>query len=189
MDIILCIPSPILMIGALVGMTALGRRARAFAQKSQAALLLMILVYGLISFGISFAFSSRVAADAYLPLFGGLVNPRKDAPTPVITEETLNRAEAVTNELWRRAMVPPDLRQPCYADEQAVCDLADDLTPEVQGGDWGWDSYLRLVGKGLLSTVLTVVLVWMGARREAYEAEIDASDKAIVKGDWRNRSG
>jgi hypothetical protein len=186
MDIVICIPSPTLMIGALVGLSALGWQARALKQRSRTALVVIMLVYGLISFAISFALSSRLAADAYLPLFDSLVNPRDGTLPQAVTEEALEQAANVTRELWRRVLVPPPLREPCYTEEEAVCAAADDVAPAVLGGNWGWESYMQLIGRGLISAALTLTLIWGGTRARADEPEMDDLEDAETESHRRD---
>jgi hypothetical protein len=171
MDVVFCIPSPSLMIGALVGMSALAQQSRVAPQRRQSSPIFATLFYGVVSFALSFVLSSRLAVSAYPAVFGNLLNPDEAPSSPVLSEAALDQADVIIDELWFRAMVPPPLRQSCYHAQDTVCDLADEAVPAVQGGDWGWSSYARLLGKGTISAVLTISLVWFGASRRIYEPD------------------
>jgi len=171
MDFIICIPSTPLMIGALVAMPALSAQARAEpGKKTWASLAAMMLIYGLMSFGIGFALSSRMVISPNFMYLSSIPGLSETSATP----------SDIGDELWRRVMTPPPLRQPCQAREPMVCELADIVAPTIQGGDWGWKPYMWLVGKGILSAALTVVLIWASHRYRADEPEVGSTENSTA---------
>lgn len=170
MDIVFCIPSPPLMIGALVGMSALRCQSHMPSQHRRRLLVVMLLFYGTVSFALSFVLSSRLAAGSRSPILDDITSP---GDPPVISQEMLDQAGEVTDELWRRLMVPPPLRQSCYGGQSAICEFADDVAPGILGGDWGWGGYMQLVGRGFISAAATSALVFVGVYRKDYEPDSD----------------
>ena len=158
----------LILIGALVSLVALVPPIRRWCRRSVAARITTICTLGLVSFVISFGGYTRLYAEAIYAV-GTIVHvdtfdPNiKPTVTPIETYYQRSRP-VVVNEVWIRLLIPPGVRQSCYAEEAWICDLADDV--KFSGWDQrGWGAYLLDVGMACVSVVTSGVLVWRFTRR------------------------
>ena len=156
------------LIGALVSLVTLAPPIRRQCQRNRAARIAATCILGLVSFVSIFGLVTRLEAEAAC-VFGTTVHvdtfdPEKAAPTMTWPPEAKANKPQVVRELWTRLLVPPAMKQTCYAREGWICDLADDVTP-AGWAEWGWGSYLQAVGMASVSVVMSSVLVWFLTRR------------------------
>ena len=157
----------LVLVGALVSLLALLSPVRRLCRRSLVARIAAICILGLVSFVISFGLWTRLNAEAAY-VFGTMVmadtfDPER-IPTATWPPETLVNKPFVIRELWMRLLIPPPVRQPCYADEAWVCGLADDVLPATSNR-WKWQSYLRDVGMASVPVLTSSVLAWLFTRK------------------------
>ena len=156
------------LIGVLVSLMTLAPPIRRRCQRNLAARIATTCILGLVSFVVSFGLATRLFAEAAF-VFGTMAHvdtfdAEKPAPMMIWPPEAEANKPQLVRELWTRLLVPPVMRRSCYAREAWICDLADDVTPAAWV-EWGWGSYMRVVGMGSVSVVTSSVLVWFFTRR------------------------
>lgn len=66
--------------------------------------------------------------------------------------------EAIIHETWVRTIIPPRLRQPCYTNEQDVCEFVDQFPKNREG--MSLDNYLGRVKLALACSLVGGVFAW-----------------------------
>jgi hypothetical protein len=140
---------------------------RRLCRRSLVARIAVICILGLVSFVISFGLWTRLSAEAAY-VFGTMVmvdtfDPER-IPTATWPPETLVNKPFVIRELWMRLLIPPSMRQSCYAGEAWVCGLADDVLPATSDR-WSWKSYVQDVGMASVPVLTSSVLAWLFTRK------------------------
>ncbi len=154
----------LLILGGLVSLPVLLPPIRRWCRRSLAARVAAVCILGLVSFAISFALWTRLAAEvSYIYSTIVIVDRFDGGPPATGPAEPDSNKPLVVHELWRRRLVPPPLRRACYAREETICTLADTITANVQGL-WSGRAYLEEVGTGLTSVLSTSGLVWIWTR-------------------------
>jgi hypothetical protein len=153
----------LLILGALVSLLALLPPIRRWCWRNPAARIVTLCALALASFGISFMLWTRLAAEVS-SIYSTLVaidtfdRPPSTGPTQPDTSRPF-----VIRELWLRQLVPPSLRRTCYAQEGAICHLADTIMANVPDM-WGRRAYLEEIGTALISMISASALAWLWTR-------------------------
>ena len=157
----------LILIGALVSLTALLSPVRRWCRRGVGARIDVICTLGLVSFVIGFGLWTRLTAEA-IHVFGTFVTvdtfDAERIPAVTWPPETQVNKPAVVSELWKRLLIPPSVRRACYAGEASVCEMADSLTPGAPDR-WGWKPYLRNVGIACVPVLTCTVLAGFFTRR------------------------
>ncbi len=124
---------------------------------------------GLLAWGVIFGFYTRVGAEAVYIVKtitgdvreGGLCGCYYPLPPEYVAEYTAYRS-AIINELWQRALIPPALRQACYARQPKVCAFADDASPPQTQT---WSDYGASLGISFPAALGSFLFMWLFSRR------------------------
>ena len=165
-------PDPIygIAVGIAVALPALLTFIQELARSGTSARAKTVVVLGLLSFTTSFGLFAWMEAGAmrvsvemnnlrvYPSVQNGETKVERQPGTDYLSPGT-------DQELWIRLMIPPSLRQPCYAAAPLVCSSADAALAAFGRSQSDLDWTVSLAGTSLTSLLTTSLLAWHFTRR------------------------
>jgi uncharacterized membrane protein len=157
-SLIICSPF-LIILGAIISLIALLPPLRRVIERSSAALIVTAIVLGLVSFSISHTGSTRLGAriqwifaDVFIYHDRGVIIQGEW----VEYEEIEMIDDAIINEFWVRAMIPPLPKSLCLTGNLLACGVADQFAePGVSVTPW----------EGLITGFTTFIMVWLISKR------------------------